>query len=71
MDNITQAELNSIKEYKFALLPARIEKAEEKQIETEDEKPRKFNVQCQICGRIFMMNMGEMERHKASHNEEQ
>lgn len=70
METVHQADLQSIKEYRFALLPPKIEKADADKGKTEEAAERKFGVQCQLCGRLGVMSIQEMQQHYSRHQEE-
>ena len=70
MEIIRQAELQTIKEYRFAVLPPKIGMNDEHTENTANNGQRKFDVQCQICGRMFAMTLSEMQNHFQSRSEE-
>ena len=69
MQTQEQKDLERMKECRFAILPTRIVK-EEKETDTEEGAERKYSVQCQVCGRIGVTSLSEMEKHKAWHEEQ-
>lgn len=69
METIRQAELQSIKDSRFALLPPRIGAKDDKKEDASESNVRKYDVQCQICGRMGVMSIPEMQNHFHAHEE--
>ena len=67
MNNLSQDEMELIKQYRFAPLPPRIERQDEER--KEEPVSDKVAVQCQVCGRVGMLNLEEMKKHHEQHEQ--
>ena len=67
MDTMRQADLQSIKDFRFALLPPKLLRRDDAQNKVPELAPGKYDVQCQICGRMGTMGIDDMQRHFQSH----
>ena len=61
----------ALQTYRFALLPTRIQKQDAEKDWKKKEDPNRFEVQCQICGRIGAMTIEDMKKHAEGHAGEQ
>ena len=56
----------ALKKYNFAPLPPRIYRQDEEQ-ENQKKETGRYDVQCQICGRMGAMSLEDMKKHAETH----
>lgn len=63
--------LETIKQYRFAVLPPRMYRQGDDQDRKKESESGKYSVQCQICGRMGAMSIEDMKKHSERHLEQQ
>ena len=61
----------ALQTYRFALLPQRIQRQDAEKDWKKNEDTERFDVQCQICGRMGTMTIEDMQKHVERHGREQ
>ncbi|MBR3245854.1 MAG: hypothetical protein IKF90_24630 [Parasporobacterium sp.] len=71
METNTNNVLDTIKKYRFAILPPRISKQEADLDRKKESETGKYSVQCQICGRMGAMSIDDMRKHAEMHEKKE
>lgn len=61
---------DAIKQYRFSLLPPRIQSKDAEPTRKKKEETGRYDVQCQVCGRMGAMTIEEMKKHAEGHVDE-
>ena len=57
----------ALQTYRFALLPPRIQRQDAEKDWKKKEETDRYDVQCQICGRMGAMTIEDMQKHAERH----
>lgn len=63
--------LETIKKYRFAILPPRVYRQGDDSERTKESEEGRYSVQCQLCGRMGAMTLDDMRKHAEMHSAQQ